>query len=114
MQDLIPFTRELLAQGAGGRMVKVYLVGTAVAALGVALGVVETICQPFSAEEPPDEEQEWPPREGRCARGATEARRQSNGGEQSAEVEALRVPVNKEPLVAAGGRRNSATRLHAS
>uniref|UniRef100_A0A3B3RIT1 G0/G1 switch 2 n=1 Tax=Paramormyrops kingsleyae TaxID=1676925 RepID=A0A3B3RIT1_9TELE len=48
MQDLIPFTRELLAQGAGGRMVKVYLVGTAVAALGVALGVVETICHTFS------------------------------------------------------------------
>ncbi|XP_048877646.1 G0/G1 switch protein 2-like [Brienomyrus brachyistius] len=112
MQALIPFTREMLAQGVGGRMVKVYLLGTAVAALGVALGVVETICQPFSAEESLDEELERPLRKGRRVRGATETRRQSNGEELEAEV--LRVQAKKEPLAAAGGRRNSATRLHAS
>ncbi|XP_035635327.1 G0/G1 switch protein 2-like [Oncorhynchus keta] len=56
MYEIIPFAKEMLAQKPSRRMLKVYLVGSVIAFLGTVLGLVETICQPFSSGEPLDAE----------------------------------------------------------
>ncbi|KAM9535929.1 G0/G1 switch protein 2-like [Salvelinus alpinus] len=56
MHEIIPFAKEMLAQKPSRRMLKVYLVGSVIAFLGTVLGLVETVCQPFSSGEPLDAE----------------------------------------------------------
>ncbi|KAJ3601989.1 hypothetical protein NHX12_029750 [Muraenolepis orangiensis] len=51
MQELIPFVREVLGQRSARGMLKVYLVGTVFAVVGTVIGLVETVCRPFSSGE---------------------------------------------------------------
>lgn len=49
MKELIPFARELLSQRPSRGLLKVYLVGSVFALLGTVIGLVETVCHPFSS-----------------------------------------------------------------
>ncbi|XP_034442757.1 G0/G1 switch protein 2-like [Hippoglossus hippoglossus] len=49
MQELIPFAKEMLSQKPGRGLLKVYLLGSMFAVLGTIIGLVETVCQPFSS-----------------------------------------------------------------
>lgn len=56
MQELIPFAKEMLSQKPSRGLLKVYLVGSVFAVLGTVIGLVETVCHPFSSGEPMDAE----------------------------------------------------------
>ncbi|KAK2914590.1 G0/G1 switch protein 2-like [Channa argus] len=56
MQELIPFAKEMLSQKPSRGLLKVYLVGSVFAVLGTVIGLVETVCHPFSSGEPMDPE----------------------------------------------------------
>lgn len=54
MDELIPFAKELLSQKPSRGLLKVYLVGSVFAVLGTVIGLVETVCQPFSSGDAAD------------------------------------------------------------
>ncbi|XP_065811602.1 G0/G1 switch protein 2-like [Labrus bergylta] len=56
LQELIPFAKEMLSQKPSRGLLKVYLVGSVFAVLGMAIGLVETVCHPFCSDEPLDAE----------------------------------------------------------
>ncbi|KAM7402796.1 hypothetical protein PAMP_018007 [Pampus punctatissimus] len=56
IQEFIPFAKEMLSQKPSRGMLKVYLVGSLFAILGTVIGLVETVCHPFSSGEPMDAE----------------------------------------------------------
>ncbi|KAK2501259.1 hypothetical protein MC885_007891 [Smutsia gigantea] len=49
VQELIPLAKEMMAQKSGRKLVKLYVLGSVLALLGVVLGLVETLCSPFTA-----------------------------------------------------------------
>ncbi|XP_003800546.1 G0/G1 switch protein 2 [Otolemur garnettii] len=49
IQELIPLARELMAQKRKGKLVKLYVLGSVLALVGVLLGLMETVCSPFTA-----------------------------------------------------------------
>lgn len=56
LQEFIPFAKEMLSQKPNRGLLKVYLVGSVFAVLGTVIGLVETVCYPFSSGEPLDAE----------------------------------------------------------
>lgn len=56
LQEFIPFAKEMLSQKPSRGLLKVYLVGSVFAVLGTVIGLVETVCHPFSSGEPLDAE----------------------------------------------------------
>uniref|UniRef100_UPI003AB042E6 G0/G1 switch protein 2-like n=1 Tax=Centroberyx gerrardi TaxID=166262 RepID=UPI003AB042E6 len=110
MQELIPFAKEMLSQKPSRGLLKVYLVGSVFAVLGTVIGLVETVCHPFSSGEPLDAEMVLMlAREQRTL----EAERRRGAELQGAEEEATaRAPTLSK---AHGlGHRSLANRLHAS
>nr|XP_013805960.1 PREDICTED: G0/G1 switch protein 2 [Apteryx mantelli mantelli] len=57
MHELIPFAKEMLSQKPNRKMVKLYMLGSVLAFLGVVIGLVETVCSPFTSEERLEEEE---------------------------------------------------------
>lgn len=49
VQELIPLAKEMMAQKPRGKLVKLYVLGSVLALFGVVLGLVETVCSPFTA-----------------------------------------------------------------
>ncbi|XP_008058182.1 G0/G1 switch protein 2 [Carlito syrichta] len=49
VQELIPLAKEMMAQKPKGKLVKLYVLGSVLALFGVVLGLVETVCSPFTA-----------------------------------------------------------------
>lgn len=49
MEELISFAKEMLSQKPTRGLLKVYLVGSVFALLGTVIGLVETVCNPFSS-----------------------------------------------------------------
>lgn len=49
VQELIPLVKELIAQKPNRRLVKMYVLGGVLALLGAVLGLVGTVCSPFTA-----------------------------------------------------------------
>ncbi|ELW47774.1 G0/G1 switch protein 2 [Tupaia chinensis] len=49
IQELIPLAREIMTQKPKGKLVKLYVLGSVLALFGVVLGLVETVCSPFTA-----------------------------------------------------------------
>lgn len=49
VQELIPLVKEMLAQKPSRKLVKLYVVGGVLALFGVVLGLMETVCSPFTA-----------------------------------------------------------------
>ncbi|KAM7032461.1 PREDICTED: G0/G1 switch protein 2 [Sturnus vulgaris] len=58
MQELIPFAKEMLSQKPNRKMVKLYMLGSVLAFFGVVIGLVETVCSPFSSQGSLEEEEE--------------------------------------------------------
>uniref|UniRef100_A0A6I8NA08 G0/G1 switch 2 n=1 Tax=Ornithorhynchus anatinus TaxID=9258 RepID=A0A6I8NA08_ORNAN len=58
MQELIPFAKEMMTQKPNGKLAKLYLVGSVLAFFGVVIGLVETVCSPFTARVWPRKEEE--------------------------------------------------------
>ncbi|XP_066454777.1 G0/G1 switch protein 2-like [Eleutherodactylus coqui] len=56
MHELIPFAKEMLSQKPNKKLVKMYVLGSVLAFFGVVIGLVETICSPFSGGEDPNVE----------------------------------------------------------
>ncbi|NXT89956.1 G0S2 protein, partial [Anhinga rufa] len=67
MHELIPFAKEMLSQKPSRKMVKLYMLGSALAFFGVVIGLVEAVCSPFTSqgrlEEEEEEKQPAPTRE---------------------------------------------------
>lgn len=51
MEEVISFTKEMLRQKPSRGLLKVYVVGSVFALLGTVIGIVETMCHPFSSGE---------------------------------------------------------------
>ncbi|XP_030158931.1 G0/G1 switch protein 2 [Lynx canadensis] len=49
VQELIPLAREMMAQKPSRKLVKLYVLGSVLAFFGVVIGLVETVCSPFTA-----------------------------------------------------------------
>ncbi|XP_053463846.1 G0/G1 switch protein 2 [Nycticebus coucang] len=49
VQELIPLAKELMAQKRKAKLVQLYVLGSVLALVGVLLGLVETVCSPFTA-----------------------------------------------------------------
>ncbi|NXL14982.1 G0S2 protein, partial [Setophaga kirtlandii] len=58
MHELIPFAKEMLSQKPNRKMVKLYMLGSVLAFFGVVIGLVETVCSPFSSQPSLDEEED--------------------------------------------------------
>uniref|UniRef100_A0A8C3QVQ5 G0/G1 switch 2 n=1 Tax=Cyanoderma ruficeps TaxID=181631 RepID=A0A8C3QVQ5_9PASS len=58
MHELIPFAKEMLSQKPNRKMVKLYMLGSVLAFFGVVIGLVETVCSPFSSEGRLEEDEE--------------------------------------------------------
>ncbi|XP_027751011.1 G0/G1 switch protein 2 [Empidonax traillii] len=58
MHELIPFAKEMLSQKPNRKMVKLYMLGSVLAFFGVVIGLVETVCSPFSSEGRLEDEEE--------------------------------------------------------
>ncbi|CAL8340716.1 unnamed protein product [Lota lota] len=56
VQELIPFVKEMLSKKPTRGMLKLYLVGSAFAVVGTVIGLVETVCHPFSGGSEDDAE----------------------------------------------------------
>ncbi|KFQ94915.1 G0/G1 switch protein 2 [Nipponia nippon] len=61
MHELIPFAKEMLSQKPNRKMVKLYMLGSVLAFFGVLIGLVETVCSPFTSEERLEEEKKPAP-----------------------------------------------------
>lgn len=61
MHELIPFAKEMLSQKPNRKMVKLYMLGSVLAFFGVVIGLVETVCSPFSSEGRTEEEDKSEP-----------------------------------------------------
>ncbi|KAF7659929.1 hypothetical protein LDENG_00291040 [Lucifuga dentata] len=118
MQELIPFAREMLSQKPNRGLVKVYLVGSVFAVLGTLIGLVETVCHPFSSGETTDTETLFMfPQDQRTV----EAKRQSRAEDQEEREED--VDLIMDGVMTQGSdlsktselnQRSMANRLHAS
>ncbi|NXJ47842.1 G0S2 protein, partial [Spizaetus tyrannus] len=98
MHELIPFAREMLSQKPNRKMVKLYMLGSVLAFFGVVIGLVETVCSPFTSEGRLEEEEEQKP---------APTREQTHPQKQ----EDLILEKSKKP---AGMQRALVTRQHAS
>ncbi|XP_058395752.1 G0/G1 switch protein 2 [Diceros bicornis minor] len=49
VQQLIPLAKEIMAQKPNRKMLKLYMLGSVLAFFGVVIGLVETVCSPFTA-----------------------------------------------------------------
>ncbi|KFP33851.1 G0/G1 switch protein 2 [Colius striatus] len=61
MHELIPFAKEMLSQKPNRKMVKLYMLGSVLAFCGVVIGLVETVCSPFTSGGRLEEEEEKRP-----------------------------------------------------
>ncbi|XP_041744517.1 G0/G1 switch protein 2 [Coregonus clupeaformis] len=113
MHEIIPFAKEMLAQKPSRRMLKVYLVGSVVAFLGTVLGLVETVCQPFSSGEPLDAELALLIAREQKTLEAEERRRQEEVATLSA-TEQITIPKKLQQATGAQRCACAVNRLHAS
>lgn len=49
VQKLIPLAREMVTQRSSRKLVRLYMLGSLLALVGVLLGLVDSVCSPFSA-----------------------------------------------------------------
>ncbi len=48
VQELIPLAKEMMAQRSSRKLVRLYMLGSVLALVGAVLGLVDTVCSPFS------------------------------------------------------------------
>lgn len=121
MEELIPFAKELLSQRPSRGLLKVYLVGSVFALLGTVIGLVETVCHPFTSGDTMDSDV--------AVTLTTPSARQQNPVAIREDVDAEEKKILKEKLAELAGdaaltitlskrptssQRSMANRLHAS
>ncbi len=117
-QELIPFAKELLSQKPNRGLLKVYLVGSVFAVLGTVIGLVETVCLPFSSGETMDAENiltlSWEQRtvdaEKQVSEGGQEQEEEDKLAHENRDVTHTMTLAKPQRL----SQRNTANRLHAS
>ncbi|XP_063156150.1 G0/G1 switch protein 2 [Candoia aspera] len=107
MQELIPFAKEMLSQKPNSKMVKLYMLGSMLAFFGVVIGLVETVCSPFTSEGRLEEEEE---EEEKKKRPVLPLKKR----EEELEVVLPKQDVIQEKGKQALALRNSVNRQHAS
>ncbi|XP_022045467.1 G0/G1 switch protein 2 [Acanthochromis polyacanthus] len=114
ISEFIPFAKEMLRERPSRSMLKIYMIGSTVAMLGMVGGLVETIVLPFVEKDPFEDE----PLE-LVMENETKKKQVLNSQPPLVHTEVVEVPealaigAKAKHLVTAG-RRNSANRLHAS
>lgn len=119
MQDLIPFAKEMLNQKPSRGLLRVYLVGSVFAVLGTVIGLVETVCHPFSSGEPLDaemllmlaREQRTDETETQCSVGGQEVEEDENELAHGPRTTTQSTTLSKTQRIS---QRSMANRLHAS
>ncbi|XP_075996350.1 G0/G1 switch protein 2 [Genypterus blacodes] len=109
MQDFIPFARELLSQRPSRGLLKVYLLGSVLAALGTLVALVEAACQPFSSDLNMDADMILVfPRDQRTVQ------RQSAAEEEEEGLDGVTTQKSLFSKTSGRSQRSLANRLHAS
>lgn len=104
--EIIPFAKEMVTQRPSKCMLKVYVLGSSLAVLGVVGGVVETLLQAFSEQERAEDPAAELIMEGRV-------RRETKKKEENKLTSPSVHPIMKTRATAIHPR-GSATRSHAS
>ncbi|XP_057584385.1 G0/G1 switch protein 2 [Hippopotamus amphibius kiboko] len=100
VQELIPLAKELMAQKPSGKLVKLYVLGSVLALFGAVLGLMETLCSPFTAADRLQEQE--------AAVAELQAARERKALQERDLLE------KSKPLEAVQGCRALSNRLHAS
>ncbi|XP_062400958.1 G0/G1 switch protein 2-like [Sardina pilchardus] len=108
LQEVIPFAKEMINQKPSRGMLKVYLVGSVVAVLGTVLGLVQTVCQPFSSFDDAALDAEL------AKLVARELREEERRRKQGEVAERANYDKPQRENTAGVAHRSAATRLHAS
>lgn len=117
LEELVPFVREMVSQKPGRGLLKVYLVGSVLALLGTVLGLVETVCHPFSSGGMTDADidlllsRRQRTVEAELQHSMTEEKEEKK--EEEEKVEMARTPLTISKMQGQS-QRTSANRLHAS
>lgn len=114
ISEIIPFAREMMNQKPSRGMLKIYMLGSTLAMLGVVGGLVETVLLPFAEPEviediPAKVIVEKKKKEKQVPQPQTTLAPPED--DEVPETEMIGV---KAKYLATAGRRNSSTRLHAS
>ncbi|XP_053098648.1 G0/G1 switch protein 2 [Hemicordylus capensis] len=96
MQELIPFAKEMLSQKPNGKMVKLYMLGSMLAFFGVVIGLVETVCSPFTSEERDEEEKAKRPAASLTKEEVAPQKQEEVVLEKSKQALAMRNSVNRQ------------------
>lgn len=118
LDELVPFVREMVSQKPSRGLLKVYLVGSVLAVLGTVLGLVETMCHPFSSGGMTDADIDLllSSRRQRTVEAEVQhsmMEKKEEKKEEEEEEERARTPVTISKTQGAS-QRISANRLHAS
>lgn len=117
LEELVPFVKEMLSQKPSRGLLKVYLVGSVLAVLGTVIGLVETVCHPFSSAGKMDAEidlllsQRKRLVDTELQRGMVEEKEKDEEEEEEKEKGRTHVIISKTHRMS---QRTSANRLHAS
>ncbi|XP_051271040.1 G0/G1 switch protein 2 [Dicentrarchus labrax] len=119
MQELIPFAKEMLSQKPSRGLLKVYLVGSVFALLGTVIGLVETVCHPFSSGDTMDAEMVLMlAREHRTVEAEVQRSSVEGQGEEDQEQLARESGATTQSMTLSKthrlSQRSTANRLHAS
>lgn len=114
VKELIPFAKEMLSQKPNRRMVKMYLVGSVFAVLGTVIGLVESMCHPFSSGGCIDEEIIFMMNQEQRTADAKKLRSMWAQGEEEEKEEEEATTQLMIPKTNRIGQRNMSNRLHAS
>lgn len=113
LEELVPFVREMLGQKPSRGLLKVYLVGSVVALLGTVLGLVETVCHPFSSAGP-DMDLLLSGRQRTAEAEPQHGEKEEREDEEKVEVEETAHTQATVPKPLRTSQRAAANRLHAS
>ncbi|XP_071333483.1 G0/G1 switch protein 2 [Trachinotus anak] len=112
--EIIPFAKEMLNQRPNRNMVKIYMLGSTLAMLGMIGGMVETILLPFVEQEPvEDTPVELIMKKRKEKKQVLKSHTTLVRPEVIDVPETVAIEAKAKHLVTAG-RRNSSNRLHAS
>lgn len=114
--EIIPFAKEMLNQRPSRGMLKIYVLGSTLAMLGVVGGLVETVLLPFTEQETVEDvpaEQIREEEEKKEKKQAVKSQSTLVHPEVVNVPESVVIEVKAKHLVTAG-LRSSANRLHAS
>ncbi|XP_068997935.1 G0/G1 switch protein 2 [Embiotoca jacksoni] len=116
--EIIPFAKEMLQQRSGRSLLKIYVLGSTLAVLGAAGGLVGTILLPFAAGDAADADADLAElltatREKEKEKEKQRAAMSLPACDQTEVEDVLEMETKAKHMVAAG-RRKSSIRLHAS